>query len=110
MIVNLILLVVLILIVLGFYLLHRNNKVFYFTVSLCDFLFDELRRILNTYKDDDEFHKDENNYNYIKEKIQFLSDKHSYSKYLFSFKPLKLEKWFNEEELEFMKHLKQYRK
>ena len=110
MITNLILLIVLILIVLCLYILNRSNKVLYFTVSLSVILFDELKRILNTYKDDKDFHEDENNYNYIKEKIQFLLDKYSYNKYLFSFKPLKLEKWFTEEELEFIKYLKQYRK
>lgn len=106
---NLILLVLLILLVFCFYLINRNNKVYYFTKSLADFLFDELNRILNSYKDDDEFHEDINNYNNIREKVQLLLDKHSYNKYLFSFKPLKLEKWFTEEELEFIVYLKQYR-
>ena len=109
MIANLILSVALILIGLCFYVLHRNNKVYHFNVSLGDFLFGEMKRILNTYKDDREFHEDEDNYNYIKEKVQLLLDKHSYNKYLYSFKPLKLEKWFTEEELEFMKYLNQYR-
>ena len=110
MIVNLILLIVLILIVLRFYILYRNNKVYCFSIGLNGLLLDELKRILNTYKNDDEFNEDENNYNYIKEKIYSLLNKHSYEKYLFSFKPLKLEKWFNEEELEFITYLKQYRK
>ena len=70
----------------------------------------ELKRILNTYKNNDELHEDENNYNYIKEKTLFLLNKHSYNKYLFSFKPLKLEKWFTKEDLEFIEYLKQYRK
>jgi hypothetical protein len=109
MIVNLVLLIALILIGLCFYVLHRNNKVYHFNVILGDFLFGEMKRILNTYKDDNEFHEDENNYNYIKEKVQLLLDKHSYNEYLYSFKPLKLEKWFTEEELEFMRCLKQYR-
>ena len=110
MIANLILLVVLVLIVLCLYILRRNNKVFCFSISLNDLLFDELKRILNTYKNDYEFSKDKNNYNYIKDKIYYLLDKHSYEKYLFSFKSLKLEKWFNKEELEFITYLKQYRK
>lgn len=109
MIANLILSVVLILMVLCLYLLNRNNKVYYFNKSLCKFLFGELERILNTYKDDYEFHEDKDNYNCIKDKINTLLDKYSYNKYLFSFKPLKLEKWFTEEELEFMRYLKQYR-
>ena len=92
-----------------FYLLDRNNKVFRFEISLSNLLFDEVERILNTYEDDNEFHEDENNYHNIKEKINSLLNKHSYNKYLISFKPLKLEKWFTEEELEFMKYLKQYR-
>ena len=109
MIVNLILIVLVILIVLCLYLLDRNNKVYCFTVSFGRLLFDELNRILNTYKDDREFHEDKENYYNIKEKINSLLNKHSYNKYLFSFKPLKLEKWFTEEELEFVKYLKQYR-
>lgn len=72
MIIKLILLVLLILMVLCFYVLHRNNKVYYFNVGLSNFLFDEMKRILNTYKDDNEFHQDENNYNYIKEKYNFF--------------------------------------
>ena len=110
MITNLISLILLILIILCFYMLYRNNKVYYFSVTLNGFFFDELERILNSYKNDNEFHEDENNYNYIREKTYSLLDKHSYSKYLFSFKSLKLEKWFTEEELEFIKYLKQYRK
>lgn len=110
MIVDLILIILAILIVLCLYFLNRNNKVFNFTTSFSHFLFDELRRVLNTYKDDDELHEDEDNYNYIKEKTLFLLDKYSYNRYLFSFKPLKLEKWFTEEELEFITYLKSYRK
>lgn len=89
---NLILLIVLILIVLCFYILHRNNKVYRFNVSLGDFLLGEMKRILNTYKDDCEFHEDENNYNYIKEKIEYLLNKHSYNEYLYSFKPPQIRK------------------
>lgn len=110
MIANLILLVLLILIVLCFYILYRNNKVYCFRVSLGNILYNELKRILNTYKDDDEFHEDEINYSHIKEKIEGLLNKYSYNKYLLSFKPLKLKNWFTEEELEFIKYLKQYRK
>ena len=110
MIVNLILLILLILAIFSLYLINRNNKVYYFNINLSNFLFDELKRILNTYKDDYEFHEDEKNYYNIKEKIQFLLDKYSYNKYLFSFKPLKLEKWFTKEDLEFITYLKQYRK
>ena len=110
MIINLILIVLVILMVLCFYLLDRNNKVYRFKTSLCDLLFDELGRILNTYKDDNEFSKDKNNYYIIKEKVTHLVNKNTYNKYLFSFKPLKLEKWFTKEDLEFIEYLKQYRK
>ena len=107
-----IILILLLLILLGFcfYLLYRNDKVFYFLIELSSSLFNESERILNTYKDDNEFHEDKINYKYIEEKIQDLLDKNSYNKYLFSFKPLKIKNWFTEEDLEFMKYLKQYRK
>ena len=109
MITNLILVLLILIIILCLYVLYRNNKVYCFSVVLSDVLFDELKRILYTYKDDNEFHEDEINYNYIKEKVEILLNKNSYNKYLYSFKPLKLEKWFTEEELEFMRYLKQYR-
>jgi hypothetical protein len=109
MIENLILIVLVILLVFLLYFLNRNNKVFRFSVGLNHFLLNELLRILNTYKNDGEFYEDENNYHNIREKTYSLLDKHSYNEYLCSFKSLKLEKWFTEEELEFMKYLKQYR-
>lgn len=109
MIKSLILITLVILLVFCFYIFNRNIKVYYFNTSLNGFLFGELRRILNTYKNDDEFHEDENNYNYIKEKVLSLLSKHSYVKYLFSFKSLKLEKWFTKEELKFIIYLKHYR-
>lgn len=59
--------VLVILLIFCFYFSYRNNKVYCFITGLSDFLFDELRRILNTYKNDDELNEDENNYNYIKE-------------------------------------------
>lgn len=110
MVTNLILILLVVLIVFCLYISRRNNKVYCFSISLSHFLFGELERILNTYKNDNEFHEDENNYNYIKEKVYSLLDKYSYNKYLLSFKPLKLEKWFTKEELEFITYLKQYRK
>ena len=103
---NLILLIVLILVVPCLYILNRNDKVYHFKIILLE----ELKRILNTYKDDYEFSKDKDNYYIIQEKALFLFNKHSYNKYLFSFKPLKLEKWFTKEDLEFIEYLKQYRK
>lgn len=109
MIEGLILIVLVILLVFLLYFLNRNNKVFSFSVSLNHFLFNELDRILNTYKNDNEFHKDENNYHNIRKKTYSLLNKHSYNEYLYSFKSLKLEKWFSKEELEFMTYLKQYR-
>ena len=114
MITNLILVLLLILIILLMMLCicihYRNDKVYCFKVGLSNILFDELIRILTTYENDNEFLKDKNNYNYIKEKVEILLDKNSYEKYLFSFKPLKLKNWFTEEELEFIKYLKQYRR
>ena len=110
MIINLILVLLILISIPCLYISYRNNKVYYFNVVLSDILFDELKRILNTYENDNEFHEDEINYNYIKEKVEILLYKNSYNKYLLSFKPLKLENWFSEEDLEFMKYLRQYRK
>ena len=40
------------------------------------------------------------------EKYDFIYHKHSYGKMLYSFKPLKLEKWFTKEEIELLNKYK----
>ena len=72
---------------------------------VCVFLFIRIDRVLNfridiIYKSFD-FPIDEN----FKKNMAFaerIIDKHSYDKMVFSFKPLKLECWFDEDEIRFL--------
>lgn len=72
---------------LSCYRLYRNNKVYKFRCEIIDL---EFERHLEA----------------IRQGLFFkplnLIDKHSYDEMLRSFKPLKLENWFTEEEIEYL--------
>lgn len=78
-------------IVASIFLLFRNTKVFKFRHFICHkaFAFD--------WKTHEEFNEKLKYADYICEKI-------SYEKMLFSFKPLTFEKWFTEEEIYFIEN------
>lgn len=67
-------------IIVCFYLLLRNGKVYDFRTKIIE------SANLANYRE-----------------VKKLHDKYSYEKMLFSFKPLKLEAWFTEEEIKILK-------
>lgn len=68
--------------------LIRNNKVFKFRMYLCSLCSEyEYRRI------------DKDIFNSEYTAFEWFLNKHSYSKMLFSFYPLKLEYWYTEEKI-----------
>lgn len=70
------------------YILIRNHAVYSFQAQLISMAYDyEVRHLCTPHND----------------AFNWFSDKHSYCDMLFSFKPLKLESWFTEEELEEIK-------
>lgn len=72
----------------SFYMLRRNIKVRDFCLSLVDMAFNyEIRRL------------SEKGERTEKSAFDWFSNKYSYERFLYSFKPLKLEAWFTEEEL-----------
>lgn len=79
--------ILLFLLFLSFYILHRNNKVYDFCMMLSKMSYNyNMRRI-------DEGRYDET------DAYEWFAEKYTYFRFLYSFKPLKLEKWFTEEEL-----------
>lgn len=72
------------------YIIVRNEKVFVFRKYILDKAYDELLRIL---------HENIDKYESMYEEWGKIYDRHSYYKMVFSFKPLKLEHWFTEEEI-----------
>lgn len=73
--------------VLSCYRLYRNDKVYKFRCEIIDL---EFERHLEAIRQGLFF------------KHLHLVDKHSYDDMLYSFKPLKLENWFTEEEIKYL--------
>lgn len=88
--------------VAAFYLLLRNDKVCDFQIEISHKCCDVLINFLESLKDDEEFNERYGEYEQLKMKKDEILPKHSYASMLFSLKPLKLEHWFTNEEVEFM--------
>ena len=88
--------------IVAIYLLWRNNKVYNFRIKIIDECHIVLNNFLDSLKDDEELHERYEEYKYLKMKKDEILSKHSYESMLFSLKPLKLERWFTNEEIGFM--------
>ena len=79
--------------VLSLYFLYRIDKVYKFRCQIIDLVCKAQIKSVH-------------NGEYDIEKYDFIYHKHSYGKMLYSFKPLKLEKWFTKEEIELLNKYK----
>lgn len=99
---NIILVLLLIFMGFCFYFLYRNNKVFQFRTSLNYQIHDGLSTYLkNLSTEEYEQHGEE--ITELLKKSRLILYTHSYNQMLYSFKKLKVENWFNTEELAFLK-------
>lgn len=78
--------IIIVLSILNLYFIKRNNKVYDFRMRIIDLTHSGIML------DEELFYK-----------RMYLSDKHSYNKMLYSFKPLKLEYWYTPEEIKLIK-------
>ena len=87
-----------------FYLLFRNNKVLNFRYLIIEGSYNYVKNFIDTDRYDtvQEYDEHEHQYRRLMDKAHNTINKYSYDKMLFSFKPLKLEKWFSSEEIEFI--------
>lgn len=88
-----------ILLVFAVYFLIRNDKVLYFRLNYTRNAYNYLYKTLHCCIDEedlDEYYK-------LRNRVYNTIDRYSYNKILFSFKPLKLEYWFTEEEIKYLK-------
>ena len=99
---NIILVLLLILIGFCLYFLYRNNEVYKFMTSLNYLLHNGIFAYLEKLEDEQFFKEIDK----LLEKRALILYKHSYEKILYSFKKLKLENWFNSEEIAFLKQCK----
>lgn len=97
-----ILIVVLVAIVVAIYLLRRNDKVCDFRIEINNKCHDVLDNFLYSLKNDEELYQRYGEYEQLEMKENDIRSKHSYGSMLFSLKPLKLEHWFTNKEIEFM--------
>ena len=88
-----------ILLVFSVYFLIRNDNVLYFRLNYVRNAYNYLRKTLyccTNEEDLDEYYK-------LRDRVNNAIDRYSYDKMLYSFKPLKLEYWFTEEEIKYLK-------
>lgn len=89
-----------ILLIIGFYFLIRNDKVYEFRRKYSDKAFAYLQKVLNSCRTRQDF----DNYYKLRDKIlNIIIYKYSYEQMLYSFKSLKLENWFTENEIQYLK-------
>ena len=89
--------------VICFYFGTRNEEVYEFRMAVIDKVFDKITKKLWSYGSDAELTAHYNEYREYKDKLKQIKQKHTYDEMLYSFKPLKMEKWFTPEELELLK-------
>ncbi len=97
---------------ISLYILIRNFRVYRFQMRITDGCFGYLLGYLHQFKDDSEFSEHLDEY-YEKQSIMYeMADRYSYGSMLFSFTPLKLEYWFDDDEIRFIEegieHKKRY--
>lgn len=92
----------------SFYMLIRNERVCVFRIMLNHMTSDLVINYIYSFKNDEEFTQHFSEYECLDKASEHLQDKYTYRQMLFSFKPLRLESWFTEDELSFLKEYKQF--
>ena len=80
----------------------RNTQVYFFQTKISDGAYGNLIHWLDGLKDDDELIQRWGEYLKKKKMVDKICDKYSYARMIFSFRPLKLEYWYDEEEIAFI--------
>lgn len=84
--------------IISFYFLIRNDKVYEFRRKYSNAAFAYLQKVFNSCVTGQDF----SNYYESRDKILNIIDKYSYEQMLYSFKSLKLENWFVENEIQYL--------
>lgn len=92
----------------GFYVMIRNEIVGTFRITLNHLTFGLVINYIDSFENDEEFTQHYSEYECLDRASKHLQDKYTYEQMLFSFKPLRLESWFTEDELSFLKEYKQF--
>lgn len=87
---------------ISFYITRRNFKVYSFLTKINETIHINIVTRVNSYKSDGEFNKDYSNFQQYYNLMNKLRNKYEYNELLFSFKPLKLENWYTEEEIKML--------
>lgn len=92
----------------SFYFMIRNGMVCIFRITLNHLTSDLVINYINSFENGKGFVQHFSEYECLNKANERLQDKYTYSQMLFSFKPLRLESWFTEDELSFLKEYKQF--
>ena len=85
-----------------YFFLIRNVQVFHFQTTISDAAHQNAIDWLNSLENDDELNRRRDEYEAKTKMLNRICNKLSYEKMLFSFRPLTLEHWFDEKEIEFI--------
>lgn len=80
----------------------RNTQVFHFQTTISHAAHQNVIDWLNSLENDDELNRRRDECEAKLEMLNRICNKLSYGKMLFSFRPLTLESWFDEKEIEFI--------
>ena len=88
--------------ILLYFALVRNTQVYFFQTKIVDGAHGNLIHWLHGLKDDHELMRRWGEYQEKKKMVDKICDKYSYPGMVFSLRPLKLEYWYDEEEITFI--------
>jgi hypothetical protein len=85
-----------------YFFLIRNVQVFHFQTTISNAAHQNVIDWLDSLENDDELNRRRDEYEAKAKMLDRICNKLSYEKMLFSFRPLTLESWFDEKEIEFI--------
>lgn len=89
-----------------FYLMIRNERVSVFRIAINIITYDFLINYLNSFENDEKFNQHKSEYECLNRACEHLRDKYTYEQMLFSFKLLRRDKWYTDDEVFFLKQYK----
>ena len=91
------------------YLILRNNKVLDLRQKITNGCYNYLSYYLSQFKDDKDFIEHIDEYNKEYSRMKEIIDRYSYPRMLFDFRPLTLNAWFEEDEVNLIEKYENYK-
>lgn len=99
----------LLILIFSVYLLFRNNEVLALQLRITNGCYNYLIYYLDQFKNDADFIEHLDEYKKEDSRVKEISERYSYLRMLFDFRPLTLEAWFEEDEVKLIEKYENYR-